>query len=132
MWAQVDFNQDPALYPQIDYLDLFLETYPNATYFSSFRSIEKWFQRVTHWDKRPLKESPTSLANWLMHASITGFPSGKRNNSAEFSEWFCWHVSRMRCAAAKLLVELDIEDEHTARRMASIFGIKEHCWNTHQ
>ena len=68
----------------------------------------------------------------MRNINITGLPAGKGRNVQEMSDWFCWHVQRVRDLIAKspshTLVEVDIEDPGTSQRMQDLFAIHKDCW----
>jgi hypothetical protein len=66
---------------------------------------------------------PTRELPWLSHWQ------GK--NVEEFSEWWCWHVNRVRSTIKRYngtLVEVDIGDSNAGQHMGEMFGINPSCW----
>lgn len=127
MYAQID---NGTYFPQIELLDEFVHGHPNATFFLTFRSVEKWYHSISHWP--PRKNGP-HMDERFKKLNITGSPSSEsKSNPKEFSDWYCNHVQRVRDAVANnpshTLVEVDIEDPDIGQRMEDIFGIKKSCW----
>eukprot|EP00573_Skeletonema_grethae_P011844 CAMPEP_0201702176 /NCGR_PEP_ID=MMETSP0578-20130828/35407_1 /ASSEMBLY_ACC=CAM_ASM_000663 /TAXON_ID=267565 /ORGANISM="Skeletonema grethea, Strain CCMP 1804" /LENGTH=337 /DNA_ID=CAMNT_0048189657 /DNA_START=213 /DNA_END=1222 /DNA_ORIENTATION=+ len=126
VYAQMD---DGMYFPQIELLDELVAGYPNATLFLTFRSMEKWYNSLNKW---PPRRNGPHMNDRLKKQNITGFPSGVGENVDEFAEWFCNHVERVRGIVARspslTLVEVDIEDSTTAKRMSDMFDIDESCW----
>ena len=50
VYAQIDNGR---LFPQIDILEEIVHGHPNATFFLTMRSMDKWFHSLTHWPPRP-------------------------------------------------------------------------------
>ena len=126
VYAQLD---NGTYFPQIELLDEFVQGHPDATFFLTFRSMEKWFHSISHWP--PRKGNP-HMDDRLKMLNITGLPSGNGRNVEEFSDWYCKHVQRVRAIVAQnpshSLVEIDIEDPATGQRLEDIFGIDKGCW----
>ncbi|KAL7539143.1 hypothetical protein ACHAXR_009046 [Thalassiosira sp. AJA248-18] len=127
VFAQLDVNY---YFPQIELLEEFVHAYPNATFFLTFRDMEKWYQSIS---AEPKWSSGPFLDELIKKSDITGSPSNEgRSNPEEFSDWYCKHVQRVRNIVAQnpshTLVEIDIEDPWTPERMEDIFGIKKSCW----
>ncbi|KAL7479981.1 hypothetical protein ACHAW6_005696 [Cyclotella cf. meneghiniana] len=125
MYAQMD---NGTYFPQTQLLQEFHEGYPQATFFLTFRNMTKWYHSLSHWPPRP--RGP-HMDERLQNLDITGFPKGRGKNEEEFTEWFCNHVLRVRELVQNSdhhLVEVDIEDENTAKYMGELFGISEGCW----
>ncbi|KAL7543581.1 hypothetical protein ACHAXR_013031 [Thalassiosira sp. AJA248-18] len=121
MYAQID---NAKYFPQIELLEEFVHGHPNATFFLTFRSMEKWYRSLSQWFKLDVR---------LKNYNITGSPSKEtKSNPKEFSDWYCKHVERVRDIVAQnpshTLVEIDIEDPGMGQRMEDIFGIKKSCW----
>ena len=126
MYAQID---DGTYFPQIELLEELVHGHTNATFFLTFRSMEKWYHSMTHWP--PRKNGP-HMSDRIMTHNITGSPTVEGGGSPEqFYEWYCKHVQRVRNVirhSSNTLVEVDIEDLNTAQRMEDIFGIEKSCW----
>mmetsp|Transcript_27603 Transcript_27603/g.49740 ORF Transcript_27603/g.49740 Transcript_27603/m.49740 type:complete len:445 (-) Transcript_27603:167-1501(-) len=126
MYAQID---DGRYFPQIELLEELVHGHPNATFFLTYRSMEKWYQSISHW---PPKLSP-KLDERFKKLHITGSPSNEGiSNLEEFSDWYCKHVQRVRHIVSQnpshTLVEVNIEDPGIGQRMEEIFGIEKSCW----
>ena len=127
MYAQID---DGAYFPQIELLEEFVHGHPDATFFLTFRSMEKWYHSISHWP--PRKNGP-HMDDRFKKLNITGSPSlENKSNEEEFSDWYCKHVTRVRDIVAQnpthSLVEVDIEDPDIGQQMEDIFGIGKSCW----
>ncbi|KAL7536772.1 hypothetical protein ACHAWF_005551 [Thalassiosira exigua] len=131
VYAQID---NGTYFPQIELLEELVSGHPDATFFLTFRSMEKWYHSITHWP--PRKNGP-HMDERFLKLNITGSPyyegGHKRpSNQQEFSDWYCRHVERVREAVANhpshALVEVDIEDPDAGRRMEELFGIDASCW----
>jgi len=127
MYAQID---NAVYFPQIELLEELVHGHPNATFFLTFRSMEKWYHSITHWP--PRKNGPF-MNDRMKKYNITGSPSNETpSNIDEFSDWYCNHVTRVRNIVARnpshTLVEVDIEDPGIGQRMGDIFGIDKSCW----
>ena len=126
VFAQLDNGQ---YFPQIELLEELVHGHPNATFFLTFRSMDKWYNSLKNWP--PRKNGP-HMPRRFTKLDITGLPTGKGKNLYELSDWYCKHVERVRDLIAKnpshTLVEVDIEDPDTAQRMEEIFGIEQSCW----
>ena len=118
-------------FPQIEYLEHIVNAYPNATFFLTFRSMDKWYNSlINFWSglgprsqKRNMKDEMIAAAN------ITTFRGGGGGDIHDFSVFFCNHVNRVRqVVPPHRLVEIDIEDPSTGAIMAEIFDIDEKCW----
>ena len=135
VYAQID-DGSGGHYPQVELLDEIVRGHPNATFFLTFRSMEKWYHSLSHWPPKAGRRS--TMMYRLLNSNISGFPatdSSKDINQEhieEFSNWFCRHVQRVRNIVAQnpshALVEIDIEDPGTAERMADIFNVDKSCW----
>lgn len=119
-YTQIDSGDD---LPQLDHLEEINESYPNATFLLTFRDMEGWFRSLTNFNK---------MRSRMMRKNLTGLPAGKGRDVAEFSDWFCGHVRRVRDLVARnpqhALVEIDITDSGTGRRLEDVFGIDRRCW----
>ena len=129
VYSQIDTGSWGS-FPQMDYLEEIVGGIPNATFFLSFRSMDKWYHSISHW---PPDSAPGShMSDGLRKANITGFPTGMGKNQEEFSSWFCNHVTRVRQLIAnhpsQTLVEIDIEDSTIGQHMSDIFDVHESCW----
>ena len=126
MYAQID---NAVYFPQIELLEEIVEGHPNATFFLTFRSMEKWYHSITHWP--PRKNGP-HMNQRFRKLNITGLPAGEGRNIEELSDWYCNHVQRVRDIVARnpshTLVEVDIEDPTIGQRMSDMFGIRKSCW----
>jgi len=126
VFAQLD---NGTYFPQLELLDEFVEGYPEATFFLTFRDMEKWYHSISHWP--PRKKGPHMDERW-QKMNLTGLPAGIGNNVEEFSSWYCGHAERVRSLIDKnplqTLVEIDIEDHMAGTRMAEMFGVEEQCW----
>ena len=127
VYAQLDGNVPMLFFPQIEYLEEFVES--NATFILTFRSIEKWFHSISNW---PPSDDPLQfkLKRRMRMARIPGLVKTKRGRDLEdFSDFFCNHVKRVRKLVPKhRLVEVDIEDPRISSRLADIFDLDESCW----
>jgi len=126
MYAQLDNGQ---YFPQIELLEEFIHGHPNATFFLTFRSMEKWYQSLRNW---PPRQHGPHMNNRFRKLNITGLPAGQGKNLEELSDWYCKHVERVRGLVARhpshTLVEVDIEDPDVGQRMEDMFGIEKSCW----
>jgi len=125
--AQID---NGGYFPQIELLEELVHGVSNATFFLTFRSMEKWYYSIKHWP--PRMNGPHMDDRWKK-SNITGSPSNEReSNPEEISDWYCNHVKRVRQIVAQnpshTLVEIDIEDPGIGQRMEDIFGIDKSCW----
>lgn len=132
-FSQIDGNTNEGnFFTQIDLLEDFVRGYPNATFILTFRSMEKWFHSLSNWGgATPKGHKPISLKLRLQQGNYPGFPTGKGKNVEEFSEWWCWHVNRVRSTIKRYngtLVEVDIEDSNAGQHMGEMFGINPSCW----
>ena len=126
MYAQID---DAIYFPQIELLEEIVQGHPNATFFLTFRSMEKWYHSITHWPPRP--KGP-HMSDRMKKFNITGSPNLDDNDPEDFYDWYCNHVQRVRDIVARnpshTLVEVDIEDPTVGQRMSDMFGIEKSCW----
>ena len=126
MYAQID---DAIYFPQIELLEEIVQGHPNATFFLTFRSMEKWYHSITHWPPRP--KGP-HMSDRMKKFNITGSPNLDDNDPEDFYDWYCNHVQRVRDIVARnpshTLVEVDIEDPTVGQRMEDMFGIEKSCW----
>mmetsp|Transcript_13661 Transcript_13661/g.29008 ORF Transcript_13661/g.29008 Transcript_13661/m.29008 type:complete len:393 (+) Transcript_13661:181-1359(+) len=131
MYAQID---NGMYFPQIELLPDLLNSLPNATFFITFRSMHMWWKSLKAW---PPSEPIRKMNNILRNINITGLPEGKGRDLREMSEWFCWHVERVRDLLDnsggngdrnQYLVEVDIEEEGVGRYMQDLFRIHKNCW----
>lgn len=126
VYSQIDDGRKD--FPQIDYLEQLVESYPNATFLLAFRDMENWYKSLSRWTR-----NDTRMDHDLMKANIQGLPPGIGSNVDEFSSWFCNHVTRVREVVARhpsnTLVEIDLEDDETTRQLISdIFDVDPGCW----
>ncbi|KAL7504607.1 hypothetical protein ACHAXN_002493 [Cyclotella atomus] len=126
VYSQIDDGRNS--FPQIDYLEHILDTYPNATLLLAFRNMDSWYHSLSKWTR-----NNTNLAQDLVKADIKGLPTGMGNNVHDFSTWFCNHVNRVRDAVSKspshTLVEIDLDDEVKTRQfMSNVFDVDASCW----
>lgn len=127
MYAQMD---DGIYFPQIELLEEFVHGHPNATFFLTFRNMEKWYYSISHWP--PRKRGPHKDEQFKMF-KITGSPSKEGvSHQEEFDDWYCRHVQRVRNLVSRnpshTLVEVDIEDPDIGQHMEDLFGIEKSCW----
>jgi len=107
-------------------LEQILNGHPNATYFLTFRTMEKWYHSISHWP--PDVPDEYLLKNRLY---APGLKFG--GNLTDYASWFCNHVERVRELIQSYphatLVEIDIEDNAgTAAYMSDLYNIDEGCW----
>eukprot|EP00581_Thalassiosira_minuscula_P020191 CAMPEP_0183720338 /NCGR_PEP_ID=MMETSP0737-20130205/12976_1 /TAXON_ID=385413 /ORGANISM="Thalassiosira miniscula, Strain CCMP1093" /LENGTH=306 /DNA_ID=CAMNT_0025950185 /DNA_START=271 /DNA_END=1191 /DNA_ORIENTATION=+ len=129
-YSQLD-NGSHGNFPQVQYLEQIVESYPNATFLLTFRNVSNWYHSLTHWP--PINtEGQLHMSDGLMIANILPeFPSGVGNNEEEFSAWFCTHVERVREVISRLnrtLVEIDIDNPNVAEYVTDVFDIHTSCW----
>jgi len=127
VYAQIDNGRS---FPQIDLLEELVRGHPNATFFLTMRSMDKWFHSISHWPPRP---NGPHMHTRFRKFNITGLLEvGRGRNVTDFANWYCWHVNRVRDVISKsplsTLVEVDIEDPTTNVRMEDIFNIPRSCW----
>ena len=107
-------------------LEKILAGHPNATYFLTFRTMEKWYHSIAHWP-------PDVPDEYLLKNRIMAPGLKYRGNLTHFAKWFCNHVTRVRKLIENYpdatLVEIDIEDNTgTAEYMSELFDIDAKCW----
>lgn len=124
---------DGSMFPQIEYLNEIHREKPNSTLLLTFRPMADWYKSITHWPPNADKiNKPLLMSNRMTRANITNFPSGKGTNEAEFSNWFCGHVERVREFVAlhpsHALVEVDIMNNNVGVILGEVFGIESSCW----
>ena len=66
VYAQIDNGK---LFPQIDLLEELVRGHPNATFFLTMRSMDKWFHSISHWP--PRRRGPYMRDRFRRH-NITG------------------------------------------------------------
>ena len=127
MYAQLD---DGVYFPQIELLEDIVQEYPNATFFLTFRNMEKWYNSLLNWPPKKTQSGGLSMVDRLRKGAITDGPT--TSTQEEFSEWYCKHVQRVRDIVSQhsshTLVEVDIEDPTVGQYMEDIFGIRKSCW----
>ncbi|KAL3793881.1 hypothetical protein HJC23_002128 [Cyclotella cryptica] len=110
---------------KISLLEEILNGHPNATYFLTFRSMEKWYHSISHWP--PDVPPELLLKNRIIAPGLT-----HGGTLQDYSAWFCNHVTRVRDMVSRYpfatLVEIDIEDATTAGYMSDLFDVDERCW----
>jgi hypothetical protein len=126
-YTQLD---DGRYFPQIELLEEFINGYPQATFFLTFRSMEKWYHSLENWP--PNRTNYKSMTERLSNLDITGLPKGKGNDVFEISDWYCKHVERVRNLMDKYpslsLVEVDIEDPMAGYYLEKLLGIRHSCF----
>ena len=127
VYAQID---DGVYFPQTEILEQIVNDHSNATFFLTFRNMERWYKSLQNWPVRKNGRGGFNMVERIQRSTITGGPS--KTDPETFDEWYCKHVQRVRDLIAKnpshTLVEIDIEDLNTAQRMEDIFGIRQSCW----
>lgn len=130
IYAEINGPVEGKLYfPQIELLEEIVRAYPNATFFLTFRSTDRWHHSLTNfWSGLGAKSSKRTMKDEMVAANITGF-SNRSGSPRDFRDFFCNHVRRVRKIVPRNnLVEIDIEDPATGRLMADMFDIDEKCW----
>ena len=129
VYSQID-DGSWGHFPQMEYLEELISGVPNATFFLTFRTMQKWYYSLTHWP--PGNQFGQHMSDGLRKADIKGFPSGKGKNQEEFEQWFCTHVQMVRDIVAKnpsqTLVEINLEDPDISSRLSDIFDVDDECW----
>lgn len=121
-------------FPQIEYLEQIVNSYPNGTFFLTFRSMDKWYNSLTNfWSGLGPRSQKRNMKHEMIAANITTFPRNRTSKGGgdihDFRDFFCNHVNRVRqVVPPHRLVEIDIEDPTTGAIMADIFDIDEKCW----
>ena len=127
VYAQID---DGVYFPQTEILEQIVNDHSNATFFLTFRNMERWYKSLQNWPVLKNGRGGFNMVERIQRSTITGGPS--KSDPETFNEWYCKHVQRVRDLIAKnpshTLVEIDIEDLDTAQRMEDIFGIRQSCW----
>ena len=129
VYAQID---DGQYFPQIELLEEIVndDNHPNATFFLTFRSMDKWYKSLSNWPPRSLDGIGLNLVDRLVKSNITGSPT--KSDPKHFSHWYCKHIQRVRDVIDRhpshSLVEVDIEDPMVGQRMSDMFGIRKSCW----
>ncbi|KAL3792072.1 hypothetical protein ACHAW5_008242 [Stephanodiscus triporus] len=129
VFAEINGPVEGRLYfPQVELLEEIVRAYPNATFFLTFRSVDRWYHSITNfWSGLGAKSKKRTLRDEMVAANITGGPRDFRDR--DFKDFFCKHVRRVREIVSRSnLVEIDIEDPATGRLMADMFDIDEGCW----
>jgi len=129
VWSQMDTTK-PDLgecgMPQIDYLGELHREYPYATFILNLRNVSNWVTSVTNWT------SPSNRGT--LAERYVRCPSVALNSTSisAMESFYCQHVERIRSFVKQhpthALVEVDIEDDSTGARMASLFATNASNW----
>jgi hypothetical protein len=125
VWAQLDVTYYPFLnipdcyFPQFFDMETFHQEAPNATIIFNRRDLDHWSRSVQRW--RNMSERLTTCAG--------GPTSG---STEDLQEWHKNHIQTIRrfvqTHPSHALVEIDIEDPMTGKRMATLFQESEKFW----
>jgi hypothetical protein len=115
----------------IDALDEIHRDVPNATFILGMRDFDHWFDSISNWSTRPLR-------NRLLKCKLRDLPNDAKTVEGiteNFKMFFCSHVERIRKFVtdhpSHTLVEVDIESPKAGLMMSNLFGIDESCWGHH-
>ena len=125
VWAQLDVTYYPFLnipdcyFPQFFDMETFHQEAPNATIIFNRRDLDHWSRSIQMWKN--------------MSERLTTCAGGPASGSTEdLQQWHKNHIQKIRRFVQKhpshALVEIDIEDPMTAKRMATLFQVSEDFW----
>ena len=123
VYAQMDVEDPPCYFPQVEALDEIHKAHPNSTFIFNSRNISSWVKSVRGWN---------NMGNRLTQCNITGFPAGVGKTDAELMGFYYSQLQRVRDFVAlhpsHRLVEVQIDSPDAGMVMKNAFGIDKKCW----
>mgnify|MGYP005852119085 CR=1 FL=1 len=127
VWAQMDVTYYPAnniercYYPQFLAMEKLHKEAPNATIIFNRRDLDHWAKSVQRWTKLSLAYRLTKCKEGPASQSVKDLKKWHKNHIQAIRGFVNKHPSHA-------LVEIDIEDDITGKRMATLFQVEEKFW----
>lgn len=132
-WTPYHDPQD-CIFPQVSYLEMLTDAYPDAVFTLPLRSSQSWASSVGRWNPKP--EDPTVIFEQRMRrCNLPYLPVGSNRSLAEMYELHTAYIRGFfRNRPHLKLVEFDIASQSAGVVLATALGIsksKGECWARH-